>query len=187
MKIVVDLNEPGSITKALEELEKARKEIKAFARELTEELVKRGAQVASVKYSMAEYAGFNDVTTGFKLSKGGMTGTVYARGNAVLFIEFGTGRMRADNETERADIISGGESLKGHGQYGYGMGDSMSGWFYRGTIGRNPPEGTEKSTTNPKSIHTYGNNANSSMWLSKFAMEEMFSEVVQEVWGRRAR
>ena len=184
MKIVIDLNKEGSLEAAIEKLERiAKEEMEAFAKELVEELAKVGADIARVNFASAQYAGSHAETVGFKVSDGGKKATVYADGHAVLFIEFGTGIYKQSPATEYGEIVSG--SVVDHGQYGRGMGSSPYGWFYRGVPGSNPPGGTDRARARDGTVHTYGNDADSSMYRARLEVEKQYEGIVRKVWERR--
>lgn len=187
MKFVIDLNKLGSVDEALKNLEQVQERIEEYCKLLTQRLSTRGAEIARINFSNAVCTGVNDANVDFKISDDGKKGTVYADGNAVLFIEFGTGITKPDNQEERDNLISG--NVVGHGEYGANA-MNPHGWFYKGVKGNAPDDTTDayrvlKDGTRvprPGIVHTYGNEANSSMWYSKLQLENQFTEIAKEVW-----
>lgn len=184
MKVVIDLNKEGSLDAAIKKLEQISKaEMESFARDLVEELAKTGADIARVNFTSAEYAGSHSEEVDFKISDNGKKATVYADGHAVLFIEFGTGIYKQSPVNEYGEIVSG--SVVDHGQYGRGMGSSPYGWFYKGVPGPNPPSGTDRTRGRDGTVHTYGNDADSSMYRARLELEKQYESIVRRVWKRR--
>ena len=106
MKVKIDLRDATSIDKALNELEKFQERLLKFATDLVNELADEGADIAGVKFSEAVYAGINDAQPGrtaVRFSKWKRKASVYVNGNAVLFIEFGTGITKAEAPEEEAE------------------------------------------------------------------------------------
>ena len=186
MKVVIDLNEEGSLDAAIKKLERiAKEEMEAFAKELVEELAKAGADIARVNFTGAEYAGTHTEDVSFKISDNGKKATVYADGDAVLFIEFGTGIYKSAPVGEYDEIVSG--SVLDHGEYKRKQGANPSGWFYTGSPGPNHPSDTQVAYGKPNTVHTYGNDANSSMYNARLEVEKRYEGIVRKVWERRNR
>jgi hypothetical protein len=186
MKVVIDLNKEGSLDAAIKKLERiAKEEMEAFAKELVEELAKAGADIARVNFTGAEYAGTHTEDVSFKISDNGKKATVYADGDAVLFIEFGTGIYKSAPAGEYDEIVSG--SVLDHGEYKRRQGANPSGWFYTGSPGPNHPSDTQVAYGKPNTVHTYGNDANSSMYNARLEVEKRYEGIVRKVWERRNR
>ena len=186
MKVVIDLNKEGSIDSAIAKFKRiASGEIESLVKEIVEELAKAGADIARVNFAGAEYAGSHSEEVDFKISDNGKKATVYADGNAVLFIEFGTGIYKQSPVNEYGEIISG--EVSPHGEYGHRRGSQPWGWFYTGSQGSNPPSDTEPANGKPGVIHTHGNDADSSMYRARLELEKQYEGIVRKVWGRRNR
>lgn len=185
MKITIDLNREGSIEDAIRRLEKAKQDIEELVKDIVKELATAGAEVAKVNFADAEYAGLHSEQISFKLSDNGKKATVYADGRAVLFIEFGTGILKQPPVGEYDEIISG--SVVDHGEYGWKQGSSPYGWWYRGVPGIHPPGGTAWAVDRGGRVHTYGNDANSSMYRARREIEKRYEDIVRSVWERRNR
>jgi hypothetical protein len=191
MKVKIDLRDAASIDKALSELERFQDRLLNFAADLVNELTAEGVVIAGVKFDEAVYAGINDAKPGrteVRLTKWKRKATVYVDGKSVLFIEFGTGINKAVPIQEYDEIEKG--SVFNHGEYGDGRGSDPNGWWYTGTPQKNPPEGTERAIdprtgkVKPNSMHTYGNDANSSMYLTRLELEQKYTEIAQRVYER---
>lgn len=162
------------IENAIKILERFKKNILNRVETLLTELAKEGVAVASVNFSQAQYDGDNDVTVTFE-QRGESSVAVVATGNATLFIEFGTGINYPDNHPV-ADEIG-----MYHGEYGSKLGALPNGWRYKGNPGTNGVVITDGK--NKGQVHTYGNPANMSMYLSEKDIEQKFSEIVKRVFS----
>lgn len=170
--IKIRLNE-HDISLAIEELGRYREWLKKKTRELLNLLSEEGVQIASAKFVSAAYDGTNDVTCQVE-QRGDNSVAVLAIGSAVLFIEFGTGVKYPDSHPEA------GEHGMTHGQYGYGLGRLEKGWRYTGEPGTNG----EIITTGKHAgkIHTHGNPANMSLYLTVRELEDKFEEIARRVF-----
>lgn len=126
-----------SIKAAAKELRKYAEWVKQKEAELIAKLAERGKAVASVKFAAAAYDGTNDVSV--RVDNTGSVAVIYAEGEAVAFIEFGSGLIgdghpMAGEHGFGPGTWSMGESGKGHW-------DDPNGWYY--THGKkshgNPP------------------------------------------------
>lgn len=170
--IKIKLNE-HDINLAIKELQRYKEWLKEKTHELLNALSEEGVQIASAKFASAAYDGTNDVTCQVE-QRGDSSVAVLAIGSAVLFIEFGTGVRYPDSHPEA------GEHGMIHGQYGYGLGGLESGWRYKGEPGTNG----EVITTGKHAgeIHTYGNPANMSLYLTVKELEDKFEEIARRVF-----
>lgn len=174
MKIKVPLTETG-IDNAIKELNDFKKWLAKCTKAFVKELGNEGMEIASVKFGKAEYDGTNDVTT-FIEERGENKVAVLAVGGAVLFIEFGSGVKYTEPHPEAA------KNGMVRGAYGYGLGKNKEGWRYKGesgTHGEVIQEGRHKGE-----VHTYGNPANMSMYLTVRELEEKFAEIAKKVYVR---
>lgn len=95
--------------------------------ELITRLAERGRSVASIKFASAQYDGTNDVSV--RVDNAGSVAVIYAEGEAVAFIEFGSGSMMGYGHPDAGEhgfgpgTWSTGESGKGHW-------DDPNGWYY---------------------------------------------------------
>lgn len=163
-----------SIDKAIKEVKDYQKWLEDGLRELVNEMAKEGVTIAQANFEQAQYDGVNDaVVTEF--SEGHGKAVIQADGNSVLFIEFGTGVTYADDHPEAAvnGMIRGG--------YGSHLGLLRDGWRYYGDPGTN---GTVYTTgSHAGMVHTYGNPANMSMYLTARELASKFSDIARRVFA----
>lgn len=161
---------PSSIQNAIREVEDLKRKITEGSKQLVRELAKLGYDITSFNFTWAAYDGTNDVSCHIE-ERGENMSAVVAVGEAVLFIEFGTGITFPDNHPEAAEhgMIRGG--------YGKHQGSNPDGWRYRGDPGT---YGVEEK--NGK-VHTYGNPANMSMYLAIQDIERDFAEIARRVFA----
>ena len=117
--------------------------------EFLERLAIIGATEARVSFTRAFYAGHNDVEISVDRVKDGYR--INARGQAVLFIEFGTGVLNPEHPLSAELGFS-------HGTYGKGKGSNPKGWVYtgeQGNAGRFVREGVYRTTGNPPARAMY--------------------------------
>lgn len=171
--IKVPLTEKG-IDRAIKELASYKKWLVEKTKEFLQALADEGVQIASVKFAEAVYDGTNDVTCSVE-ERGENKVAVVAVGGATLFIEFGTGVKYPDNHPEAA------ENGMVRGQYGYKLGRLEKGWRYTGDPGTNGEVITEGKHAGE--VHTYGNPANMSMYLTVRELQEKFEEIARRVYG----
>ena len=164
----------ASIEKAIQELKAYQKWLKEGVQQLVEEMAKEGVNIASVKFSQAQYDGTNDVQVTYT-TRGQGTAVVHAGGNAVLFIEFGTGIRYPDNHPEAA------ANGMVRGEYGYGLGKLKGGWHYDGDPGTNGE--VVQTGKHAGRVHTFGNPANMPMYLTERELETKFSDIARRVFS----
>ena len=177
-KITVPLSVDG-INKLLKKIDEYERWLKKKANQLSEELARLGVQNATVGFSEALYDGINDATVTVQ-QNGPYAYKVLANGNAVLFIEFGTGVYYSDPEHPEAAING---FLRG--TYGKGLGKNMY-WFYTGqpgTAGGVLATDPKTGKVHPNTTITHGNPANMTMWATVKNLEYEFSRIVQEVFN----
>lgn len=168
MVVKVKLSAKG-LQDAQDALAKYQAELQIKAEKFVSALGKKGLAVAEIRFTNAKYAGENDVKCDIK--EDGTKCTIIAEGNAVAFIEFGTGVTHPPYGGTLPDDI--GE----HGTYGQGKGN-RKGWFYYGEPGNAGVPVADK----PGLSYTSGNDAAMAMWG---AVEEMAAQVEstwKEVW-----
>lgn len=170
--IKVRLNEQ-SIDRAIKELNDYKKWLTDKTKEFLKALADEGVKIASAKFGQAVYDGTNDVTCQME-DRGENKVAVMAIGSATLFIEFGTGVRYPDNHPEAA------ENGMVRGAYGYKLGRLEKGWRYTGEPGSNGEVITEGKHAGE--IHTYGNPANMSMYLTVRELQDKFEEIARRVY-----
>ena len=174
-RISLEIEDPSPVFDAI------RNDIQHKTELFLEKLTELGVSVANAYYSDALYAGDKDVVVE-GVSEGKYKASIRAFGTAVLFIEFGTGILKADSPEARAELSDSSGIVK-HGEYGHGKGASPKGWVYEGTPGIGTPPGTEWSTKHPGLVHTYGQDAYPVMYWTKKYLEEQLQRIFNEVFN----
>lgn len=158
-KIVIDGLSDENIAQAIKEVRKYKKWVLKKEAELRIRLAAVGATVASIQFSRAIYNGTNDVTV--RVDSTGSVAVIYAEGESVAFIEFGSGDKYGHGHPQA------GELGMGPGTYPEGKGhwDDPRGWWY----------GHGK--------HSYGNPPAMAMYQAVQAMTEQITMIAKEVFG----
>lgn len=156
MKIKVQL---GGNTKDLEVYIKKFKQRKAL---LLERLAEMGAREASVRFTTAIYDGNNDVQVDAILKDG--VWKIVAKGQAVCFIEFGSGVSHNGSEPypnpRPPDVVRIGE-------YGQGKGKRQAWGYY---------------DESDNLVVTKGNPAAMPMWYASEEMRRNIEKIAREVF-----
>lgn len=168
--INVSLN-TKSINNAIKELEQYKKELLEKEKRLLEALANIGVKEASIRFTTAMYDGVNDVTVMLDTTSNGYA--IVAEGEAVAFIEFGTGVYHNSGEPYP---IPRPEGVVGIGEYGQGKGKRRA-WFYKGEAGTNGE--VQKNGV----VKTRGNPAAMPMWYASEEMRKSVQQIVREVFG----
>lgn len=157
-KITVDLS-AKSIDSAIKEVRKYKAWVLEKEKELRQRLAMLGASVASIRFSTAIYNGTNDVTV--RVEDDGSMATIYAEGESVAFIEFGSGAKHGYGHPQA------GEFGVGPGTYPDGKGnwDNPKGWYI------------------PGGEHTYGNPPAAAMLAARDAIAEQVMIIAREVFN----
>ena len=159
------------INRAIKELEKYKQELLRKERRLLEELSILGFHEATVRFATAIYDGVNDVTV--DLDEVGKGFVIKADGEAVAFIEFGSGVYHNSSEPYPNPRPEG---IVGIGEYGQGKGKRKA-WYYKGEPGTN-------GEINSKGVvKTRGNPAAMPMWYASEEMKKSILKIAKEVWG----
>lgn len=157
-KITVALD-AKSINKAIRDIRKLDAEWNRKTNEVIRRLAEIGATKASLGFSRAVYTGDNDVSISVKPIENGYA--IIASGEAVLFIEFGSGITYGYGHPEPMGYGPGTYPGKGH-------------W--------NDPNGWRL----PKSkggTHTYGNPPSATMYHTGKELQQEVLRIAQEVFG----
>lgn len=171
--IVIDPFDPSSIDHALKEIEAYKKWLNEKTQEFLAELAKLAQEEAESNFSNAEYDGTNDVSVSVE-DEGENRKIIVARGEATLFIEFGTGVTNPDNHPDKPPEIVG------HGEYGYKLGSLEDGWRYKGEPGTNGIQITEGK--HKDEILTKGNIANMCMYNTVKDLREKINDIAKRVF-----
>ena len=161
----------SSIDKAIKELEKFKHDCLDKEKRMLEALANIGVREASVRFTTAMYDGINDVTVSLEKTDNGYA--IVASGQAVAFIEFGTGVY---HNTSEPYPNSRPDGIVGIGEYGKGMGKRRA-WFYKGEPGTNGE--VQKNGV----VKTRGNPAAMPMWYASEEMKRSILQIAREVFG----
>lgn len=160
-KITITLDEK-SINAAIKEVARYKKWVDEKTKLLIEKLAIIGAQEASVRFASAMYDGNNDVTVEVSPTDRGWV--ITASGEAVAFIEFGSGVYHNPGEPYPLPRPQG---IVGIGEYGKGMGKRQAWGYY----------------DNGELVITRGNPAAMPMWYATTEMEREVLRIAKEVFG----
>ena len=161
MKITIDPFDKTSITRAIKLLEQYKRDFLAKEELFVRRLAEIGVSVASTGFSTADYDGVNDVQV--TMTQSGAKATVIAYGEAVGFIEFGTGVRYPEWDSAGMEYTP-----PSHGTYGKGRGKNPHGWYFK------PGDGAKQ--------HTYGNLPAEAMRTARDVMIEKVTQIAREVW-----
>jgi hypothetical protein len=117
----------ATIDVAVKELRRYAEWVSRKESELIIKLAERGKAVASVKFASAKYDGTNDVSV--RVDSTGSVAVIYAEGEAVAFIEFGSGAKEGYGHPQ-ADEHGFGPGTWSTGESGKGHWDNPDGWYY---------------------------------------------------------
>ena len=147
----------ASIKSGIKELQKYKRWIIDKEAELRSRLASLGATVASIEFSRAIYNGSNDVSV--RVDDTGSVAVIYAEGESVAFIEFGSGIKYGYGHPQA------GEHGMGPGTYpGKGHWDNEKGWWYG------------------HGQHSYGNPPAMAMYDAVQKMTEELTRIAREVF-----
>lgn len=169
-KVISMTLDTKSIDNAIKELEKYKQELLKKEQRLLEGLANIGVREASIRFTTAMYDGVNDVSVTLDKTSNGYA--IVASGQAVAFIEFGTGVYHNTSEPYPNPRPEG---IVGIGEYGQGKGKRRA-WFYKGEAGTNGE--MQKNGI----VKTRGNPAQMPMWYASEEMRRSILQVVKEVW-----
>jgi len=154
---------------------------------VVERLMARGYNVASAGFKNAAYPGTNDVVVLNPVWEGDSI-VLMAEGDAVAFIEFGTG---VKFENYPTDIPGSGKDpytelgLSPRGTYGKGQGKNEKGWVYVGDEGQGGL-GYPFLSKGRYKILTYGNPPARAMYNAAVTVADksLALEIAREVFSR---
>lgn len=155
----------ATIEAAVQELRRYAEWVEQKEAELRSRLASLGATVASIQFSRAIYNGVNDVSV--RVDDTGSVAVIYAEGESVAFIEFGSGEKYGSGHPQAGEFGYGpgtwstGESGKGHW-------DDPNGWWLPKEKGGG---------------HSYGNPPAMAMVAARDAMVEDLVQIAKEVFG----
>lgn len=159
MAITIRMNglDRHSVRNAINQLKEFQTDYDTKMQTVCEQLATMGAVRASLEFARAPYSGTNDVSVTAEPFGNGWR--VRASGNAVLFIEFGSGATYGYGHPEPQGYGPGTYPGKGHW-------NDPKGWWY----------GHGK--------HTYGNPPAAAMYHAEQDIRAEIERVVSEVFGQ---
>lgn len=161
-KYTIQLNGKG-VDAAIRGVASYKKWLERKSNELARRLAEMGVVNASIEFSRAFYVGNNDTQMSIE-RRGDSRYAVIAQGEAVLFIEFGSG------------LIGGGHPEPqgfGPGTYpGKGHWDDPNGWYL-----------PKDKWTADGTKHSYGNPPAMAMYVTVKELERALESVVREVFA----
>lgn len=161
-KITIELNNK-SINSAIKELKRYKAWVEKKEAELRIRLATLGATVASIQFDRATYNGTNDVSV--RVDDTGSVAVIYAEGEKLAFIEFGSGAKYGYGHPMAGEFGMGpgtwseGEEGKGHWQ-------DEKGWWYG------------------SGQHSYGNPPAMAMYEAVQKITEEITQIAKEVFSK---
>ena len=162
MEITINPYDRNSLDKAIKQLKQYRKRLTEKEAEIVKRLSSMGATVASIRFSQAIYSGDNDVN--IHVDWNGNVATIYANGQSVGFIEFGTGARYGYGHPDNSQKGTGPGTWS-TGPNGKGHWDDPNGWWFG------------------NSQHTYGNPPAMAMYDALNTMAENIALIAKEVFS----
>jgi hypothetical protein len=152
----------AAIEAAAEEVRRYGRWIERKEAELRSRLASLGATVASIQFSRAIYNGVNDVSV--RVDDTGSVAVIYAEGESVAFIEFGSGEKYGSGHPQAGEF-GFGPGTWSEGPDGKGHWNDPKGWWYG------------------HGQHSYGNPPACAMVSAVNAMVEDITSIAKEVFG----
>lgn len=156
MTVDVNIFDYASVSRAKRRLDEYYADLIEKANTVCERLASMGAVRAGLDFSRAIYNGTNDVEVTVEPIDNGYA--IHARGNAVLFIEFGSGASYGYGHPEPEGYGPGTYPGKGHW-------DDPNGWWY----------GNHE--------HSYGNPPAQAMYNAKRDIQAEVQRIADEVFA----
>lgn len=156
MTVDVNVFDYASVSRAQRRLDEYFADLIEKANTVCERLATIGAVRASLDFSRAIYNGTNDVSVSVEPIENGYA--IHARGNAVLFIEFGSGASYGYGHPEPEGYGPGTYPGKGHW-------NDPNGWWY----------GNHQ--------HSYGNPPAQAMYNAKRDIQAEVQRIADEVFN----
>lgn len=158
----------------MKKLKAYRDSLEAKQQRLLEELAAIGIDVADAEFKVAQYDGYNDVVVNKDpVWIGDNQLVISASGQAITFIEFGSGVHYTEQHPKASDF--GYE----RGTYGQGKG-SQDTWGYYGSPGTNGQ--VVKSNEKGDLVLTHGNPPARAMYDAGKEMRNQMIEIARKVW-----
>lgn len=150
-----------SINSAVKEVRRYAAWVSKKEAELRMRLAQLGATVASIQFSRAVYNGSNDVTV--RVDQTGSVAVIYAEGQSVAFIEFGSGAKYGYGHPQAGEFGMGPGTWS-DGPEGKGHWDNEKGWWYG------------------SGQHSYGNPPAMAMYKAVQEITEQVTIIAKEVF-----
>ncbi|MBQ2768093.1 MAG: hypothetical protein IJF49_08480 [Clostridia bacterium] len=139
-------------------------------------LAEVGEQEARMRFAAAAYDGTNDVKVHAEPTADGYR--VVAEGQAVAFIEFGSGILQPPYPADAAVSHP-------RGVYGQGKGSNLNGWVYVGEQGSSGVQMYDRHGSPKEGVYrTKGNPPAAAMYHAVRAMRDAAPEIAREVFGK---
>lgn len=152
----------SSINSAIKELRRYSAWVQSKEAELRSRLAMMGATVASIQFSRAIYNGTNDISV--RVDDTGSVAVIYAEGESVAFIEFGSG-IKYGYGHPQAGEFGFGPGTWSDGDEGKGHWDNEHGWWYG------------------SGQHSYGNPPAMAMYSAVKEITENVTRIAKEVFS----
>lgn len=165
----------ATLDKAINALDRYQKSLPKKNHEMLEKLAELGSDKAISEFGSAFYDGENDVDVGVDWF-GNDTVEIVAKGDAVAFIEFGTGTVYTTPVHPVASITG----LVGRGEFGQGRG-KYDYWYYDGDPGSG---GIPIQIDGRSLVKTQGNPANMCLYYTMQDVKSNVRKVAKEVFGK---
>lgn len=165
MKTYISLN-PKSIDRAIATIKLFQKNIVSKMDIICDRLAVLIKDEAYTRFINAEYDGVNNVEVTYTRTDKGYL--ITARGNAILFIEFGAGVYYNGSGGSYPGVRPSG--LAGIGEYGKGRGKNRAWGFYWG--------GNQQDL-----VVTHGNPPAAAMFYAKESAKQQILNICREVFG----
>jgi hypothetical protein len=170
MKIKIKLS---NISQALNQLEDYKKHLLDKAFELCKDTMDAGLEVATKTFLTAQYDGTNDVVC--YVDQANHKATLIAKGDAVTFIEFGTGSVYTEAHPLATKL--GAE----RGEYGLKLG-RRDHWYYPLTNGQGTHGELYITTKGKKIWRTQGNPPARAMYDASKTMRKTVVNLAKETF-----
>lgn len=157
-----------SVNEAIKELRRYKQWVVAKEAELRTRLAQIGATVASIQFARAIYNGTNDITVRVDNTKS--VAVIYAEGESLLFIEFGSGAKYGYGHPQA-------------GEFGYGPGTYSDGPEGKGHWDNEDDEGNKTGWYYGSGQHSYGNPPAMAMYNAVQEMTEQLTRIAKEVFS----
>ena len=165
-KIEINLNEDGSLKKAIKELQQYKKDLNLRVQQLLQKFVDRGVEIARAKVVSYKIIHDNNLSSSINGFVTGNVGFIRVDDKNAVFFEFGTGPRGANSPHPL------GSSYKGSGWFTKADGkpmDSLYGW---------KPLGADGDTY----FYTEGQAAKPFMYETARELQQKVKEIAQEVF-----